>query len=112
MDLIDHRFKYRALYEEAIRAAHREGTPVEVGGAKLPVVPLHYLVAMKLIAGRPQDEADLDLLLKRADLDYTKSRGVVEAHAGEYAARALDRFARNAGRADAPRDYADEYGGS
>jgi hypothetical protein len=105
VDLIDRRFEYRALFEEAIAAAVSEGLRATVGAHRVPVVPLSYLVALKLAADRPQDEADLLALLPREDLDYRKARDVVYRHLGHFAARRLDRVARAAGRGDAPTDY-------
>jgi hypothetical protein len=110
VDLVDHRFTYKALYEEAIREAMRDGPLLEVGSKHVQIVPLPYLAAMKLVAARPQDEADLHRILKIRELDYARTRAIVLAHAGDYAAKALDKLARGAGRGDTPRDYEDEYG--
>lgn len=107
IDLIDHRFKYRALFEEAIAAAVAEGPTASLGERTIPVVPLVYLIALKLAAGRPRDESDLEAILRQRDLDYRRAREVVAKHLGDFAARYLDRLARAAGRIDTPRDYDD-----
>lgn len=108
IDLVDHRFKYRALFEEAIAAAAAEGPTATVGDRMIEVVPLPYLAAMKLAAGRPQDEADLDAILRTKELDYHRTRRIVEEHLGQFAADYLDRLARSASRTDAPREYGDD----
>jgi hypothetical protein len=105
IDFIDRRFEYRALFEEAISAAQREGVIARAGEREAAVVPLPYLIAMKMAGDRPRDEADLAALLERADLDYRRAREVVHRHLGHFAARRLDRMARQALRADAPPDY-------
>ena len=71
----------------------------------MPVVPLTYLIALKQVAGRAQDEADLAFLLRSPTLDYKKTRDIVYQHAGDFAARWLDKQARLAGRRDTPKDY-------
>lgn len=105
VDLIDRRFEYRGLFEEAIREAKESGLVAQSGAVELPVVALPHLVAMKLIADRPQDEADLHALLGKPQLDYRRARAIVLAHVGPYAARRLDKRARAANRSDAPDDY-------
>lgn len=105
IDLIDRRVELRALYEEAIDATQRSGFTIEAAGEQVPVVPIEYLVAMKLAAPRAQDEADLAFLLKRRELDYVRARQIVRQHLGFGVLRFLDRLAREAGRKDAPRDY-------
>jgi hypothetical protein len=105
MDFVDRRVEYARLFEEARQAAQRDGPFARRGEREVPVVPLPYLVAMKLAADRPQDEADLARLLSMDDLDYRFARDVVYRHLGHYAARRLDRAARLAQRQDAPPDY-------
>jgi len=107
VDLIDRRFEYRALFEEAIAVAQREGPSATVGDRRIPVVTLPHLVAMKLAAGRPKDESDLAAILAQSALDYARARQIVKQHLGDFAARYLDRLARTAGRDDMPEDYAD-----
>jgi hypothetical protein len=108
IDLVDRRLDLRALFEEAIDATARCGFVVRAGGEEIPVVPLEYLVAMKIAAPRAMDEADLSFLLGHASLDYAQAREIVKRHLGFVAARYLDRMARVAGRTDARPDYEEE----
>ncbi len=105
VDLIDRRFEYRALFEEAIAAARAEGPRTRAGAHEVAVVPKVYLAALKLLADRPQDEVDLGVLLADPTLDYRVARAIVARQLGAYAARRFDRLARAARRADAPDDY-------
>jgi hypothetical protein len=105
VDLIDRRFEYRGLFEEAIASARAEGPRTRAGGREVAVVPKRYLAALKLLADRPQDEVDLGVLLADPTLDYPAARAIVERHLGAYAARRFDRLARAARRPDAPEDY-------
>ena len=77
---------YARLYKEALRAAR----PHE--GAPMPVVTPEYLVAMKMVAGRPRDEADLDWLITADVADLRRARKIVREHLGPYAAGELDRI--------------------
>ena len=90
VDLIDRRFGLRGLYEEAIEAARERGPRVRIAAAELAVVPLPFLIAMKMAADRPQDEADLDHLMRHPELDYPATRALVERHLGFFAAQRLD----------------------
>jgi len=105
VDLVDRRVEFQDLFEAAIDAAHASGRRVSAGDKEAHVVPVPYLVAMKLVADRPQDEADVDALLRRTEVPYPEVRRVVERFLGRYAARRLDRMARAAQRADARADY-------
>lgn len=111
-DFVDRRVEVEPLFLEAIAAARRSGFTVEVGPRAVLVVPLEYLVALKMVGVRPQDEADVARMLAIDALDYGEARAIVERHLGGVAARYLDRAARQAGRRDAPRAYDDESAGS
>ena len=113
VDLIVRRFEFQALFEEAITVARARGKLVTIGMHRIHVVPLTYLVALKMAAGRPADEGDLSRIVLRDDLNYEEARDVVYRHLGVFAARWLDRLARTHGRKGAPVDDAagDENGG-
>jgi hypothetical protein len=105
VDFIDRREEYKALFEEALKAAIEYGPRATIGEYAVPVVPLPYLIALKQVAGRAQDEADLAFLLRQEHLDYKRTRDIIYRHAGDFAARWLDKQARLAGRRDTPKDY-------
>lgn len=110
VDLTDHRFQYRALYEEAIDVAVKSGPKIRAGDQEICAVTREYLLAMKMAADRPKDELDLAAMLDDPELDYRRARAIVEQHLGPFAARRLDRLGRSAGRTEAPADYADGTG--
>ncbi len=104
VDLIDRRLEFQALFEEALASA-TNGQVAEVGGRTVPVVSRSYLIAMKMVSARPQDEVDIRELLKQPDLKYQETRAIVQKHLGAFGARWLDRLARTLGRSDPPADY-------
>lgn len=106
-DFVDRRIEVERLFIEAIEAAKASGFFVEANQARVLVVPLEYLVALKMVGVRPQDEADVAHLLRIERLDYGRARAIVKQHLGGVAARYLDKAARLAGRTDAPADYDD-----
>jgi hypothetical protein len=108
IDLIDRRKELRTLYEEALVACKRLQTTVIAQDIEVPVVPAEYLIAMKLAAGRPQDEADISFLLKLPTIDYQEARKITKLHLGFFAAKYLDRLALLAGRAEVTTQYNDE----
>jgi hypothetical protein len=86
VDLVVRDDKYRALYEAAVDHATRvEGVPVLVVGAE-------YLIAMKMVAGRPKDDADLEFLLSDGGVDLERARAVVSEHLGPYAVDEFERY--------------------
>lgn len=108
IDFIDRRFGPGSLFEEALAEAGRLKASVIADGSPVAVVSLEHLVALKMVGARPQDDADLDHLLRHAELDYESARDIVFRHLGEIVARYLDRAARLAGRLDVPRGYEDD----
>jgi hypothetical protein len=104
-NFIDRRLEYSELFEEALSVANKKGPWCRVENELIAVIPLPYLVALKLIADRPQDEADLKALLLRNTFDYTEAREIVTRRVGSFAARYLDKLSRAVGRLDAPKDY-------
>jgi len=51
----------------------------ELRGRRLPVAEPHDLIAMKLRAGRPQDDYDISEIFKRNVIDDDRVRGLVDA---------------------------------
>lgn len=104
IDFIDRHVDFEALFCEAVDAAHREGCVAKTAdGRAVPVVPVPYLVAMKMATGEPKDEADARRLLGLDALDYGVVRGLVRQHAGPAAANRLDRLAVSIGLTEAGR---------
>ena len=103
LDFIDRRLNYAALFREAVTAAERTGRTVTIGRVRMPLVPVEYLVAMKMVSGEPKDDRDAKRLLEYADLNYSAARKIVYRHLGPATADRLDVFAREAGRPEVPR---------
>jgi hypothetical protein len=71
------------LYEDAVTAAldSRETASV-VNGVSLLLVPLEYLVTMKVGAGEAKDEKDARVLLKSTNVDVERVRSLAAKHLG------------------------------
>ena len=78
---------YQALFEEAV-ARPAEGSGAFAG---LPVVGPEYLAAMKLVARRLSDQADLELLVLSGRVEVPLARSIIKGVLGAYAADAWDR---------------------
>jgi len=103
IDLIDRRFHFAALFQDAIREARASGRKARVGGREVELVSLEYLLAMKLVSGEPKDEIDARRILQREALRYGDARSIVEHHLGAASANRLDALAREAGRPEVAR---------
>lgn len=84
LDVIVRDDKWALLYEEALRTA------VEVEGVGVPVIAPEYLLAMKMVAGRPKDEIDARFLVLLPDFDHALAESVVDEHLGPYAVNELE----------------------
>jgi len=74
---------YRRLYVSAL--AH----VTSLDG--LPIVPLEYIAAMKLAAGRTKDIADLEFLISARKLDLPRTREIIHEYVGgRYAVDSFD----------------------
>jgi hypothetical protein len=76
-----------ALFEEAIYSARERGEQLELGGNRLHVVSLEYLVVMKIAPGDSKNDADVRRILEAAlagdvavDVDHV--RRLVFSHLG------------------------------
>jgi hypothetical protein len=85
VDIIVRNDEWSDLYEEAIDHAEK------VDGAPAPVVTPEYLVAMKMVAGRPKDEQDVRFLVLLPDdqFDMGECEEVVRDFLGAYAVKEL-----------------------
>lgn len=103
IDLVDRRFHFAALFQEAIREARASGRKARVGGNDVSLESLESLLAMKLVSGEPKDEIDVRRILQRQELDYGDARTIVERHLGAASANRLDALARESGRPEVAR---------
>jgi hypothetical protein len=103
IDLVDRRFHFAALFQDAIQEAHTSGRRARIGDREVSLVALEYLVAMKLVSGEPKDEIDVRRLLQRQELHYQGARAIVEQHLGAASANRLDALAREVGRPEVAR---------
>lgn len=100
IDFIDRREYHQALFSEAIEATQRQGNTIHIGSVILPLIPIEYLIALKMVSGEPKDDRDVKRLLAYAELDYQRSRDIVMKYLGPATADRLDVFASEAGRPD------------
>lgn len=84
VDLIVRSDEYESLYLAAVS----EADDLEGGGA---VVKPEYLAAMKMVAGRPKDEFDLEFLVASGLLDLDLMRRILREHLGKYAVKDFNR---------------------
>lgn len=75
---------YAAVYEEALQHPRR------LPDLPVPIVSPEYLVAMKMVARRKKDAADLETLVLSGTVDIDKARRIVKRLLGAYAAEDLD----------------------
>ncbi|KKW45662.1 MAG: hypothetical protein UY96_C0017G0063 [Parcubacteria group bacterium GW2011_GWB1_56_8] len=79
VDIVLRDDKYAELYDEALaQAIHQRGVPV-------PVARPEHLAAMKMVAGRARDDADLEFLVASGVVDVKKALAVIKEHLGSYA---------------------------
>jgi hypothetical protein len=102
IDFIDRRQYHGELFRQAIKEAGIIGDKIQIGAIKLPLIPIEYLIALKLVSGEPKDDGDVKRLLKDAEFDYNKSKEIVMKFLGPATADRLDVFAREAGRPEVP----------
>jgi hypothetical protein len=84
---------YAPLYEEALS---RATTMPDVIGPYVRIVRLEYIAAMKMVAGRARDHADLEWIVLRSGADLPKTRRIVKQYLGTYAAQEFDRLVEEA----------------
>jgi hypothetical protein len=101
--LVDRRFHFSALFQDAIGEAYSSGRKARVGRNDVSLVSLEFLLAMKLVSGEPKDEIDARRILQREELRYGDARAIVERHLGVASANRLDALAREAGRPEVAR---------
>jgi hypothetical protein len=90
VDLIVRDDDFAELYESALEEAKQ---PQDV---PMPVVSPEYIFAMKMVAGRARDFADIEWLIISGAIDLAKTRRIVMEHLGPYAAQEMDRLVEEA----------------
>lgn len=102
IDLIDRHPRLDQLFADAVKAAVAERTDPE----DVPVVPLEYLITMKMVSGSRKDTQDVEyMLMEVAEEDYPAIRKTVDRYLGIAALERLDDLARSVGIASAGRRY-------
>ena len=102
IDLIDRHPRLDKLFADAVQAAaEQRKDPQDV-----PVVPLNYLITMKMVTGSRKDTQDVeDMLMQVPDGEYPAIRQTVDRYLGIAAVERLDDLARSVGIASAGRRY-------
>lgn len=85
------------LFEQAIDESIKAGNAVEIGGKKLPLVSVEFLVAMKIATMEKKDEEDAERLLKFAEVDIKKLRDIVFDHLRPLGPARLENILRETG---------------
>ncbi len=88
VDLIQRDDELKRVYAEALEFARRPA------GMAMPVISPEYAFVMKMMAGRPKDNADLETLLDLGVLDLDKLRRLVKRLLGLFAAKELENLVR------------------
>lgn len=83
LDVIVRSDEWRDLYFGALASS------VKMEGVSAPVVTPEFLVAMKMVAGRPKDEGDIRYLVLSEDFDPQATETVVRRYLGAYAVKEL-----------------------
>jgi hypothetical protein len=81
VDLVLRDDDYTGLYEEAIRES------VRMQDVAMPVARLEHIAAMKMVAGRARDDADLEWIILSGEADLSEARAIIRRHLGPYAAQ-------------------------
>jgi hypothetical protein len=68
----------RDAYHRLYRAALTHAVPLH----GFPTVPLEYIAAMKLVAGRSKDMVDLEFMISSGRLNLGRARKIIHAYVG------------------------------
>jgi hypothetical protein len=77
-------------YEGLYRAAVEDPLPEDESPAPVPIARPEYLLAMKLVADRAKDRADVEWLVANEVVDLKLARRIVKRELGAYAAEDFD----------------------
>jgi hypothetical protein len=91
VDVIVRTDPWAPLYEEALNVARTR--MVVPDHPKQPyIIDAEYLVAMKMVAGRPKDEEDVIFLLQQDDFNFSQCEVIIRRHLGEYGVKELRQY--------------------
>jgi hypothetical protein len=99
VDFIDRHPHLTELFADAVKAAREEPrTRVVHGGEPVPVVPIEYVIAMKLVTHEPEDDADVMQLVREVpEEEYRRLQDLVKRYLGYASVQHLDLLARRTG---------------
>ncbi len=90
------------LFEEAIEKAYESRQTVTLGEISLYLVPVEYLISMKMGTAEQKDEEDIKYLLEMVDdVDVHALRSIVDHHLGPLGKAKLENILRQVGHPDA-----------
>jgi hypothetical protein len=90
VDVVMRNDDYAALYEEALEASFGSSE------SPIPVVQSEHIAAMKMVAGRGRDMADLEWLITSRTIDLAETKRIVRRHLGPYAVQEFERIVEQA----------------
>jgi len=97
-DFVDRHPKFPQLFADAVKSARRSRHRIRVGRMSIPVVPLPFLIAMKLVPHEAKDERDVEELLQLVSApEYKRVRRLAVRYLGALAESYLDVIARRIG---------------
>ena len=90
------------LFEEAIEKSFESRNTVTMGGISLFLVPVEYLIVMKIGTAERKDEEDVKHLLEMVDsVDVNKLRDVTSLYLGPLGKATLENILREVGHSEA-----------
>lgn len=90
------------LFEEAIEKTFESRNTVTIGKISLFLVPVEYLICMKIATAERKDEEDVKYLLEVADsVDVNKLRDIITIYLGPLGKAKLENILREAGHPEA-----------
>lgn len=90
VDIVVRDDDFASLYEDAVDHA------IMLPESPIPVADPEHIAAMKMVAGRSKDSADLAFLIVSGVVDPAKAKRLIRKHLGPYAANEFDRIVEEA----------------
>ena len=90
------------LFEEAIEKSFEDPIKVTIGEISLFLVPVEYLISMKIGTAERKDEEDVKHLLEMVDsVDVKKLRDIISIYLGPMGKAKLENILRELGHPEA-----------